>query len=181
MDLGAGGVGRQTAVVAGERSGDRVVKQTMEYAPRRLMDIYTGPHARLAVLLWHGRGPDERAVAVVCLAAGFSRPGVLTAESPLALAGSALTGPPPLYLVHGTVDTVVSVAEPRNFVAALKTVGHSARLLECPSDHAGVVMTEYDCAAGHCRPTTAQHAVQAGHLAAGVLLEAAGSSGPLVT
>jgi hypothetical protein len=49
-------------VVAGERSGDRVIKQIVEYAPRRLIDIYGSVAAAPAALLWHGRGPDERAV-----------------------------------------------------------------------------------------------------------------------
>jgi acetyl esterase/lipase len=113
-----------------------------------------------------------RPVAVVCLAAGFSGPGVVTPAAPLAMAGSAREAPP-FYLVHGSADTVVSINEPRRFAAVLTSAGHRVSLHECPSDHAGVVMTEYDPSAGQCRPATAGHALHAGYLAARTLREAA--------
>lgn len=35
--------------------------QTLEYAPGRLLDVHGGEASR-TILLWHGRGPDEREV-----------------------------------------------------------------------------------------------------------------------
>lgn len=39
-----------------------MVKRTVEYAPGRQVDIHADLDARSHVLLWHGSGPDKRAV-----------------------------------------------------------------------------------------------------------------------
>lgn len=223
-----------------------VVHQETEYLPGRGMDIFACPGGGPAVLLWHGRGGDERDVmaplarltaslgtvvfvpdwrcdtpdggrsellasaefvctggrrlagagttfviagwsrggkaaaalalrpggagdraplAAVCLAAGFSSPDPLTGVSPLRLAAVAII-PPPIYLVHGTSDDVVNPEQSRTFAAELRRHGHRVELREYPSDHAGVVMAEYDPDLGRCRPATAEHAIGAGRLAA---------------
>ena len=40
----------------------KVASRVVEYLPGRGMDVYAGPGEARPVLLWHGRGPDERQV-----------------------------------------------------------------------------------------------------------------------
>ena len=121
-----------------------------------------------------------RPSAVVCLAAGFYRETVMSPvrNGPMAdIAAAAATGaaakPVPFHLVHGTRDTRVSIQQSRDFAAAAASRGWPVRLAEPDTDHAGIVMTEWDPARRRCRPTTEPHAVTAGRLSAQTIAAAA--------
>ena len=122
-----------------------------------------------------------RPSAVVCLAAGFHRQTVMSpvGNGPIAdIAGAASAAagaqPVPFHLLHGTRDTRVSILQPRDFAAAAASHGWPVRLAEPDTDHAGIVMTEWDAARRRYRPTTEAHAVTAGRLSARTIAEAAG-------
>jgi predicted esterase len=123
-----------------------------------------------------GLVPEEaggwRPSAVVCLASGFTRPDPITRTSPLDLAKGAAQAPP-FFVVHGTADPVVPITQARQFAATLAGRGHRVQLRECPTDHAGVILAEYETHEGICQPATSSHAAAAGRLSAQTLLEAA--------
>jgi dienelactone hydrolase len=117
-----------------------------------------------------------RPSAVVCLAGGFHRETVMSpvGNGPIAdMYAAAGAKPVPFHLVHGTRDTQVNIRQPRDFAAAAAGHGWPVRLAEPDTDHAGVVMTEWDAARRRCRPTTEAHAVAAGRLSARTIAEAA--------
>jgi dienelactone hydrolase len=120
-----------------------------------------------------------RPSAVVCLAAGFHRETVMSpvGNGPMAdiaaAAAAAAVKPVPFHLLHGTRDTRVSIQQPRDFAAAAAGHGWPVRLTEPDTDHAGIVLTEWDPARRRCRPTTQPHAVAAGRLSAQTIAEAA--------
>jgi len=115
-----------------------------------------------------------RPLGVVCLGAAYTRAAPTTGSSPIEdlLAGDAT--PLPFWLLHGTQDTVVPVTASRDFAAALTKKGWPVRFEEQPTDHAGVIGTEYDQQLRRCRAATAEHAVAAGQLSARMIAEAAG-------
>jgi len=123
---------------------------------------------------------DWRPSAIVCLAGGFRR---RTAMSPVGngpMADIARAGAPkpvPFHLVHGTRDTRVDIQQSRDFAAAAARRGWPVRLAEPDTDHAGIVMTEWDAAGRRCRPTTEAHALIAGRLSARTIAEAAQTIG----
>jgi predicted esterase len=120
-----------------------------------------------------------RPSAVVCLASGFSgAPAPATGSVPLGRLAAGDASPVPFWLVHGTRDGVVGVAQSRNFAAALTRRGWPVRLDEPATDHAGVVMAEYHPAIRRCRPATTGRALNAGHLSARILAAAAGAAAP---
>jgi dienelactone hydrolase len=121
-----------------------------------------------------------RPSAVVCLAGGFHRETVMSTAgngpiADLAAAADAATQarPVPFHLVHGTRDSRVNIQQSRDFAAAVAGRGWPIRLTEPDTDHAGVVMTEYDPARRRCRPTIEPHAVTAGRLSARTIAQAA--------
>jgi dienelactone hydrolase len=121
-----------------------------------------------------------RPSAVVCLAGGFHRETVMSAagngpSADLAVATGAR--PVPCYLVHGTRDSRVDIQQSRDFAAAAVGRGWPIRLTELDTDHAGVVMTEYDPARRRCRPNVEPHAVAAGRLSARTIAQAARTIG----
>jgi acetyl esterase/lipase len=81
--------------------------------------------------------------------------------------------PVPFWLVHGTRDPVVSITGSRKFAALLAKHGWPVQLEELPTDHAGVVMAEYDPGAGRCRPARNSQALQGGRRTAQILRSAA--------
>ena len=116
-----------------------------------------------------------RPLAVACLGAAYTRPAPTTGTSPIADLAAGGAAPVPFWIVHGTADTVVPVVASREFTAALRRRGWPVRFEEPPSDHAGVVMAEYDPALRRCRPATAGHAIAAGRLSARMLAAATGT------
>jgi acetyl esterase/lipase len=110
-----------------------------------------------------------RPVGVVCIAAGFSKPALITGTSPTSDLAAASIAPLPFWLVHGTHDPVVSVTESRELASLLSEHGWPVQYEELPTDHAGVVMAEYDDKVQRCRPAEAQTAIEAGRRTAETL------------
>jgi len=110
-----------------------------------------------------------RPAAVVCLGSGFSKPAPTTGTLPAADLAAGGIAPVPFWLVHGTNDPVVDIARSREFAALLAEHGWPVQLEELPTDHAGVVMAEYDPSLGRCRPATGQPAIGAGHRTSQIL------------
>ncbi|MFE0044441.1 alpha/beta hydrolase family protein [Streptomyces albireticuli] len=123
-----------------------------------------------------------RPSAVVGVAGRYDVPARTTGRAPLddlaEWAGSGGPGGPggvapvPVRLVHGTRDDTLDSVSSRRFAAALGRHGWPVGLEEVPTDHAGVVMTRFDPAAGRCVPDTAPHAVEGGRTTVRALLEA---------
>jgi predicted esterase len=111
--------------------------------------------------------------AVVCLAAGFSRPAPTTGTAPASDLAVASAAPVPFWLVHGTLDPVVNITESPKFAALLTEHGWPVQLEELQTDHAGVVMAEYDEEHRRCRPSSEQYVIEAGQGSALVLRAAA--------
>ena len=127
-----------------------------------------------------GTAGGWRPSAVVCLAGGFHRETVMSAagngpiaDLTVADGPATVTRPIPFYLVHGTRDSRVNIQQSRDFVAAAAGRGWPIRLTAPDTDHAGVVMTEYDPARRRYRPTVEPHAVAAGRLSARTIAQAA--------
>ena len=120
-----------------------------------------------------------RPLGVVCLGAAYTRLTPVTGGSPiedLAATGALAPAPVPFWLVHGTEDATVPVAASREFAALLARRGWPVLLEEQPTDHAGVIGTEYDPSARRCVPATAGPAVAAGRLSARMIAEATGAT-----
>jgi predicted esterase len=133
-----------------------------------------GGRAAAAIGVRPGGMGGWRPLAVACLGAAYTRPAPTTGTSPMADLAAGRTAPVPFWIVHGSEDAVVPVVASREFAAALHRHGWPVRFEEPRTDHAGVVMSEYDSALRRCRPATADHAVAAGQLSARVLAAAAG-------
>lgn len=114
-----------------------------------------------------------RPAAVVCLASGFSSPAPTTGTPPAADLVREHVSPVPFWLVHGTRDPVVSITGSREFAVLLARYGWPVQLEELPTDHAGVIMTEYDPEHGRCRPARDGEAFKAGRRTARILRSAA--------
>jgi acetyl esterase/lipase len=114
-----------------------------------------------------------RPLGVVCLGAAYTRPAPATGSSPIRDLAATGAAPVPFWLVHGARDTVVPVGASREFAALLAEKGWPVRFEEQPTDHAGVIGTEYDETAGRCRPAAPGPAVAAGQLSARMIAEAA--------
>jgi dienelactone hydrolase len=158
-------------------------------ARERTAELATGPDGEFALAGW-SRGsrmaaslalnPETvggwRPAAVVCLAGGFRRQTVMSpvGNGPIAdIARTAAPKPVPFHLLHGARDTRVDIRQARDFAAAAASRGWPVRLAEPDTDHAGIVMTEWDAARRRCRPTTEAHAIAAGRLSARAIAEAA--------
>ncbi|GGX93111.1 alpha/beta hydrolase [Streptomyces hiroshimensis] len=161
---------------------------------------YGGDPGRIVVAGWSaGAGaavatalrPDLfggwRPAAVVGIAGRYDVPARTTGSVPLKdladaadlpattpATATATTSPVPVRLVHGSADDQVDVRFSWEFAAALQGHGHPVRLEEPRTDHAGVIMSEFDPALGRLRPSTAEHAVEGGRITARALVEAAG-------
>jgi len=118
-----------------------------------------------------------RPLGVVCLGAAYTRDAPTTGGSPIADLAATGAAPVPFWLVHGTYDTVVPVQASREWAALLAQQGWPVRFEEQPTDHAGVIGTEYDENARRCRPASPGPAVAAGRLSARMIAEAARLSG----
>ncbi|MCW7985922.1 hypothetical protein XF35_11380 [Streptomyces platensis subsp. clarensis] len=132
-----------------------------------------GAGAALGVALRPEIVEGWRPRAVVGVAGRYDVPARTTGTAPLADLAAGRDLGVPVHLVHGTRDTVVDARYSRDLTEALQAPGRAVTLQEPETDHAGVIMTAYDPAADRCVPTTAEHAVRAGRVVAGVLAEAA--------
>jgi predicted esterase len=132
-----------------------------------------GARAALATVL---RPPRQgwHPAAVVAAAGNY-----LTSHDPRmgppAIEDLAVTEQPPrpVWLVHGTADAVVGVRSAREFAPALERHGWPGGYAECDSDHAGVVLAEYDPVRGRCGAAVSERAVHAGMMTAQVIAKAA--------
>lgn len=79
----------------------------------------------------------------------------------------------PFWLVHGTKEPVVEISQSREFAALLAQHGWPVRLEEVATDHAGVVMAQYDPQIRRGRPATGRDAIEGGRLSARVIHAAA--------
>jgi fermentation-respiration switch protein FrsA (DUF1100 family) len=86
---------------------------------------------------------------VIGLAAAARERSPLDGTRPLASVRPGLR-PPPLHLVHGVQDTLVSRADTEEFAQACLATGIWCSLTLVDTDHAGVVGTEYDPNAEIC-------------------------------
>lgn len=115
-----------------------------------------------------GWAPD----ATVCIASGFDTADPITAKIPLDLLDTA-GRLPPIHLVHGTRDQIVANEKSRAFEAALRSRAQDVELHESETDHAGVVMTEYDPASGVCVRAKQPETLRAGQVTVDSLAKAA--------
>jgi hypothetical protein len=105
---------------------------------------------------------------------GWSRGGRMAAS--LALNPETAGGWRPsavVCLAGGFHRETVNIQQSRDFAAAAAGCGWPIRLTEPDTDHAGVVMIEYDPARRRCLPTIEPHAVAAGRLSARTIAQAA--------
>ncbi|UKY50717.1 alpha/beta hydrolase [Streptomyces inhibens] len=133
-----------------------------------------GAPAALGVALRPEVADGRRPKAVVGVAGRYDLPAFTSGGVALADLAAGLDPAVPVHLVHGSRDTIVDAGHSRDLAEALRAAGREVTLRETGTDHAGVIMTEYDPAVNRCRPTTAEHAVRAGGLVAEVLAAAAG-------
>ncbi|MFF3545024.1 alpha/beta hydrolase [Streptomyces platensis] len=128
-----------------------------------------GAGAALGVALRPASVAEWRPRAVVGVAGRYDVPARTTGTAPLDDLAAGQDPGVPVHLLHGTRDTVVDAQCSRALTEALRAAGRTVTLQEPDTDHAGVLMTAYDPAVDRCVPTTAEHAVRAGQLVAGVL------------
>ncbi|MGW2252867.1 alpha/beta hydrolase [Kitasatospora sp. NPDC001660] len=130
-----------------------------------------GGREAVAVAIDPGTPAELRPAAAVGISSSYARPAVANGVVPVEFLART-PSPVPLWLIHGTEDTVMGPEHTR----LLATAATSAELYELPTDHAGVVMTEYSPEAQRCVPATSESALDAGRRVAAVLAEAAGLS-----
>ncbi|MFF3747437.1 alpha/beta hydrolase [Streptomyces kronopolitis] len=135
-----------------------------------------GAGAALGVALRPESTGGRRPRAVVGLAGHYGLPARTTGTAPLTDLAAGRNPGVPVHLVHGSGDTVLPARHSHDLADALRAAGAAVTLREPDTDHAGVIMTEYDATANRCVPTTAEHALRAGRAAAGLLAEVAGST-----
>ncbi|MDF9811436.1 alpha/beta hydrolase [Streptomyces sp. SPB162] len=138
-----------------------------------------GANAVLGVALDPAALDGWRPRAVVGIAGGYRLRAPTTGTVPIddASRRGGAVPPIPVHLVHGTTDPAVDIEQSRELRDALEEHGWPVRLDELATDHAGVVMTEYDVERQRCLPSTAPHAVDAGTHTARLLARAAGIPG----
>ncbi|MET9558482.1 carboxylesterase family protein [Streptomyces sp. NPDC006645] len=134
-----------------------------------------GAGAAVGLALRPAPAEGVRLIAAVGVAGRYDLPARSTGTAPLADLDRAATGGVPVTLVHGSADSMLSSAHSRDFAAALRTKGWPVTSRELASDHAGVVMTEYDPGLGLCVPSTSEHVLRAGRETAAAIAAAARS------
>ncbi|MFC9746520.1 carboxylesterase family protein [Streptomyces niveus] len=134
-----------------------------------------GAGAAMGLALRPAATGGVRVIAAVGVAGRYDLPARSTGTAPLADldATEADAGAVPVTLVHGAADSVLSSSHSRDFGAALRTKGWPVTSRELASDHAGVIMTEYDPVRGLCVPSTSEHVLQAGRETAAAIVSAA--------
>ncbi|MFF3768118.1 alpha/beta hydrolase [Streptomyces sp. NPDC001922] len=146
-----------------------------------------GAPAAMGVVLRPGTADGPRLAAVVGIGSRYDRPARTTGTVPLEDIAAMEASPVPesavpvssvpVWLVHGTHDTVMGSEHTDAFAAALEARGWPVHREDAATDHAGVIMTEHDPARDRCVPARAGHAIRGGLLTASVLLRAAGLLG----
>jgi acetyl esterase/lipase len=135
-----------------------------------------GAGAAVGLALAPRPADDWSPLAVVGLAGRYDVPARSTGTVPLDDVKGPASRATPVHLVHGTQDVTLSGVYSRHLLDALEQAGRPVTLAEPDTDHAGVVMTEFDPALGRCRPTRSEHAVRAGQQTARILAQAVSST-----
>jgi predicted esterase len=171
-----------TRALAAERAAQLTIGSGGEFV---LAGWSRGGKMATSLVLNQVSAGNWRPSAVVCLASGLLRGPAMSpigngpiADLTGAAGAAAKANPVPFHLVHGTRDPVVDIQQSRDFAAAAGRLGWPADLAETDTDHAGIVMTEYDERTRRCRPATAQHAIAAGLLSARTIAKAAAETVP---
>ena len=115
-----------------------------------------GGRAAMGVAMHPEIAGDWRPGAVVGIASSYRTAALTTGTNPL----DDLTGPVsplPVYLIHGIGDTVVDVRHSRELFTKMRERNWPVSINTPESDHAGVVMTEYDPRLGQCRLAKGVH------------------------
>ncbi len=113
-----------------------------------------------------------RPAAVVGLAGRYDVPARTTGTAPLDDVVAHAPEAAPVHLVHGTEDGL-DVTHSRVFAEALAARSWPVRLVEPVSDHAGVLMSEYDAVVGRCVPSASEWARVGGEATVEAILSAA--------
>lgn len=132
-----------------------------------------GAGAAMAFALRPALAEGVRLAAAVGIAGRYDLPARSTGTAPLDDLPPAGADAVPVTLVHGTADSVLDSGHSRDFDAALRARRWPVTLRELATDHAGVIMSEFDPALGRCVPSTAGHAVRAGGDTAAMIAAAA--------
>ncbi|WP_214322986.1 alpha/beta hydrolase [Nonomuraea sediminis] len=114
-----------------------------------------------------------RPSAVACLATGYGRPTPTSARVPLEAVVNGDLDPIPFWLMHGVNDELVDVEHSREFAGVLRDHAWPVHLHELETNHAGIVMTQYDPNLRRCIPAAGGHAIKAGQRVAAILARAA--------
>jgi predicted esterase len=118
----------------------------------------SGANAAVAIALRPELVDGWRPRAVVGIAGGYD-------DSPFGRLGLSEAGPSaspiPTHLLHGSEDAVVSVERSRLTAGRLNAGGWPVVLEELPTDHAGIIGTEYDPYLRRCVPTHERAATEA--------------------
>ncbi|GAA1912020.1 alpha/beta hydrolase [Streptantibioticus ferralitis] len=166
--------------------GRRHLLESLEFA-REHVPGYGGRSDRIVLAGWSAGAPAAmgvalrpelvggwRPMAVVGIASRYDWPARTTGSRPLDDLAATTAAPVPVWLVHGSADSIMESRYSREFALALKDRGWPVQLEEPATDHAGAALTEYDPELGRCRAARSSHAVEGGLLTARVLARAAG-------
>ncbi|WP_433856793.1 alpha/beta hydrolase [Streptomyces kronopolitis] len=134
-----------------------------------------GAGAALGVALRPESTGGRRPRAVVGLAGHYGLPARTTGAAPLTDLAAGRHPGVPVHLVHGSGDTVLAARHSHDLADALRAAGATVTLQEPETDHAGVIMDEYDPAADRCLPTAADHALRAGRAVTALLAGVSGA------
>ncbi|MEU7061268.1 alpha/beta hydrolase fold domain-containing protein [Streptomyces sp. NPDC046197] len=136
-----------------------------------------GAGAAVALALDHHACNGWQPSAAVGIAGRYDVPSRTTGTAPLTSVSKASPLPSvPIRLIHGSADTIVPSSHSTDLLNALHHAGHTANYVALPTDHAGVVMTEYDPTANTCVPARSPQAQDAGRRTAHILLETAAAA-----
>ncbi|MGZ5373107.1 MAG: alpha/beta hydrolase [Aeromicrobium sp.] len=116
-------------------------------------------------------------VPAVCLAGAFATTDPLSG-APFASVLPSRRTPGSIGLIHGTKDDIVAIAGAREFERTLRNAGWATDLLELPTDHAGIVGTEFDEDSNRCMPSTSPEIRETAETVSDVLAEAASARRP---
>ncbi|KAA6221398.1 alpha/beta hydrolase [Streptomyces albofaciens JCM 4342] len=145
--------------------------------PLLLAGWSAGAGAALGVALHPDLTAGHPPTAVLALSGRYDVPARTTGTAPLADLEKGLAPTAPIHLLHGTNDAVIPTDHSRTLAEALSKAGHITTYTECPTDHAGTIMTEYDPTTNRCRPTDNEAALAAGETAVQILVKSATSPG----